>query len=181
MRDILGYIRADIAAYAAAERCQANLLFWLRMVLVTPGFQFVLSYRVQQALVRVPLVGRLLRRLLWWLTCVVYSAEIAMAAQISGGFYIPHPYGIVIGRSRIAARVSIMQNVTIGTKRIVDRSEPVIESDVVLGAGCVILGDVVIGAGSAVGANAVVTTSLPAGSVAVGVPARVMTSASPPP
>ncbi len=42
-----------------------------------------------------------------------------------------------------------------------------------LGAGCVLLGDIEIGDGAMIGANAVVTKSVPAGCVAVGVPAKV--------
>jgi len=174
MHDVLSKIRSDIAAYAKAERCHAGLSFWLRMILVTPGFQFVLCYRLEELLLRIPVLGRVLRRLVWWLSCLVFGAEIAMAAEIDGGLYIPHPYGIVIGRSRIGADVCIMQNVTIGTKHIEDRSIPVIEAGVVLGAGCCVLGEVVVGAGSAVGANAVVLASLPPNSVAVGVPAKIV-------
>lgn len=42
-----------------------------------------------------------------------------------------------------------------------------------IGAGCVLLGDIEIGDGAVIGANAVVTKSVPAGCVAVGVPARI--------
>jgi acetyltransferase-like isoleucine patch superfamily enzyme len=46
--------------------------------------------------------------------------------------------------------------------------------DVWLGAGVTVLGGVAIGDGCVVGAGAVVTRDLPAGSIAVGVPARVI-------
>jgi serine O-acetyltransferase len=162
----------DIEAYARAERCEPNCPFRLRMFLVTPGFQFVLSHRLQEAVVGVPFVGRIVRRLIWWLTCLVFGAEIAMAATIEGGLYIPHPYGIVIGRSVIGRNVSIMQNVTVGTKSVWELAVPEIGDDAVLGAGSVVLGDVRIGPGSVLGANAVALANVPAGSVAVGAPAR---------
>lgn len=47
---------------------------------------------------------------------------------------------------------------------------------VLLGAGVSVLGPVYIGPGSKVGAGSVVVTDLPAHSVAVGVPARVIKS-----
>jgi acetyltransferase-like isoleucine patch superfamily enzyme len=49
-----------------------------------------------------------------------------------------------------------------------------IGSDVWLGAGAVVTAGVTIGDGCIVGAGAVVTRDLPAGSVAVGVPARIV-------
>lgn len=49
-----------------------------------------------------------------------------------------------------------------------------IEDDVFLGAGCVVMPNVTIGRGTVVGAGSVVATSLPAGVVAAGSPARVI-------
>jgi acetyltransferase-like isoleucine patch superfamily enzyme len=48
----------------------------------------------------------------------------------------------------------------------------VIEDDVSLGTGCIILGGVTIGRGALVGAGAVVTTDVLAGETVVGIPAR---------
>lgn len=50
---------------------------------------------------------------------------------------------------------------------------PRIDNGVMLGAGCVLLGGIEVGDGAVIGANAVVTRSVPAGCVAVGVPARI--------
>jgi acetyltransferase-like isoleucine patch superfamily enzyme len=55
-----------------------------------------------------------------------------------------------------------------------DEADVVIGSDVWLGRGAVVLPGVDIGAGAIVAAGAVVTKSLPAGSVAAGIPARVI-------
>lgn len=49
-----------------------------------------------------------------------------------------------------------------------------IESNVWMGHGCTVLGGVRIGSGSVVGAGAVVTRDLPLGSIAAGVPAKVI-------
>ena len=50
---------------------------------------------------------------------------------------------------------------------------PRIGNDVMLGAGCVLLGDIEVGDGAVIGANAVVTKSVPAGCIALGVPAKI--------
>jgi maltose O-acetyltransferase len=51
-----------------------------------------------------------------------------------------------------------------------------IGDDVWIGAGAIVLGGVTIGDGAVIGAGAVVTSDIPADSVAVGVPARVVRS-----
>lgn len=60
------------------------------------------------------------------------------------------------------------------TQGLTSRGDIVIEDDVWLGYGAVVLSGVRIGRGAVVGANAVVTADLPAGAVAVGAPARVV-------
>ncbi|MFN7341358.1 MAG: serine O-acetyltransferase [Opitutia bacterium] len=49
---------------------------------------------------------------------------------------------------------------------------PVVGSDVVVGAGAVILGGISIGDGAVIGANSVVTRDVAPGSTVVGAPAR---------
>jgi maltose O-acetyltransferase len=58
-----------------------------------------------------------------------------------------------------------------GTPRM---GEVVLEDDVFVGEGAMILKGVTIGAGSVIGANSVVTSSVPAGVIAAGNPARVV-------
>lgn len=173
-------IKADLQHYARRENRRVSLSFTLRMFFLTPGFQFVFSHRLMEIVRRIPLVGRLLRRIIWWASCLIFGSELAIAAEIGGGFYIPHPYGIVVGVSKIGRNVRILQNVTIGKRGDDDAHDPVLEDGAALSAGAVVLGAVVIGRDAVVGANSVVLQSVPDGSTAVGIPARILPAHSEP-
>ena len=81
---------------------------------------------------------------------------------------LPHPYGITIHSGAvIGANVVIMQQVTIGSRGS-GIEAPVIENDVLVGAGAKVLGGVRIGHHSKVGANAVVSKDVPPNSTVVG-------------
>lgn len=57
---------------------------------------------------------------------------------------------------------------------LVSRGDIVIDDDVWLGAGVIVLDSVHIGEGAAIGAGAVVTRDIPANAIAAGVPAKVV-------
>ncbi|MDE1179732.1 DapH/DapD/GlmU-related protein [Paraburkholderia sp.] len=82
--------------------------------------------------------------------------------------------GIVVHRQAVlGSNIVIAPNVVIGGRG--RPGAPVIEDDVLIGAGACILGPVKIGKGARIGANAVVLTDVLAGATMVGVPARVAT------
>lgn len=108
---------------------------------------------------------------------MVTGAEIPLNCRIGGGLLIPHPNGIVIHPDAvIGPNCLILQQVTIGTA---GGDAPTIGGRVDLGAGAKVLGAVRVGDQAQVGANAVVLHDLPAGCVAVGVPARILPSTAP--
>jgi len=87
-----------------------------------------------------------------------------------------HPYGVAIAAPvRLGENCVILQNVTIGHRRVFDGTEPGarIGNNVRICAGAIILGPVAVGDGAIIGAGAVVLEDVPAGAVAVGNPARV--------
>ncbi len=118
---------------------------------------------------RVPLVNHLLRRV----QSVVFGIELGNDIELGPGVFFVHPVGIVVGgTARVGARVRFMGSNTVGTAK--DNGCPVIEDDVVVGAGARVLGPVRVGARAVIGANAVVLADIPPDGVAVGIPARVV-------
>jgi serine O-acetyltransferase len=109
---------------------------------------------------------------------VVTGAHIPLnTSEIQGGLQLPHPNGIVIHPdAKIGPNCRLFQQVTLGTGPL--PGLPVLGAHVDIGAGAKILGGVHIGDFAIVGANAVVITDIPAGAVAVGVPAVIKWNAS---
>lgn len=108
---------------------------------------------------RIPLLSRMLK--------VVLNSDIE--CDVAGcELLLPHPYGIVIhSRARLGKRVVILHQVTIGARRSV-AAAPIVEDDVIIGAGAKVLGGIRVGRGAVIGANAVVTRDVPAGATVVG-------------
>lgn len=84
-----------------------------------------------------------------------------------------HFGGIILVARSIGNDVTIRQNTTFGLVHKDNPGWPTIGNNVDIGAGAVIVGDIDIGENSLIGANAVVLKSVPANSIAVGVPAVV--------
>lgn len=170
-------IKADLAHYAGAEKEPVSLKFVLRMFLMTPGFQFVFALRLQEMVKPIPVIGKALRRIIWWLSCFLFSSEVALGAEVGGGLYVPHPYGIVVGAAKIGRDLTLLQNVTIGRRSGSDPMDPLICDRVAIYSGAAILGSITIGKGAIIGANAVVLKDVPPGATAIGVPARIIPAA----
>jgi serine O-acetyltransferase len=147
-----------------------------------PGFQALAVYRFGVARMRVkakPLRAPLsvLYRALFRGVRNFYGIELPYTAQVGRRVVFEHQHGIVVhGSSVIGDECVIRQGVTLGIRRLdaLDAA-PVLGKGVDVGAGAKILGHVHVGDGAAIGANAVVLDDVPAGKVAVGIPARVST------
>lgn len=100
---------------------------------------------------------------------LVYGADIHWNAHIAPGIAINHGMGLAIGHSaRIARGVILSHNVGIGDG--IDpvthlAGQPIIEEDVHIGPGALLLGPITIGARSKLGPNVVVMQSIPPSSV----------------
>ena len=159
-----------------ANDWRANGRDWTR-----PGFRTLAVYRfgvwrmqVRPKLLRGPL--SLVYRSLFRRCRNVYGIELPYSAQVGQHVIIEHQGGIVIhGASVIGEGCVIRQGCTLGIRGVRDvLAAPVLDAGVDIGAGAVILGRIRVGAGARIGANAVVLIDVPAGAVALGVPARIV-------
>lgn len=129
-------------------------------------------YRIGPPLLRKPfsLVYRVLRTF-----CQVATGiELHCETKVGRRLLIEHFGGIIVsGDTVIGDDVVIRQGVTIGLSHTGQRGAPVIGNRVDIGAGAKILGGITIGDDAVIGANAVVIRDVPAGALAVGVPARI--------
>jgi acetyltransferase-like isoleucine patch superfamily enzyme len=93
-----------------------------------------------------------------------YLASITIGCGVniaSGCAFYPYDHGVAPDKP-------------IGHQALQSKGEIVIEDEAWLGYGVIVLSGVRIGKGAVVGAGAVVTHDVPAGAIAVGVPARVV-------
>lgn len=146
-------------------------------VFLDAGFQAVLLHRMAHALLRwrIPVLPAVCRRL----SVAWCGVDILPHARIGGGLFLPHTPGIVIGgRTILGEDCTLLHGVTLGEARFDELDCPRLGQRVTVGAGAQVLGGVTIGDGAMIGAGAVVLADVPAGAVAAGVPARVVSAGS---
>jgi len=126
----------------------------------------VALYRVARALqlARHPTLAKLVT----WINFYLHSVEISPRCAIGPYFFMPHVAGTVIGATAIGEYAVIYHQVTLGAKTVVhlDEGRPVVGNQVI--------GAITIDHDCQIGANSVVLSSVPAGSLAVGIPAKVV-------
>ncbi|MGI0523738.1 serine O-acetyltransferase [Rhizobium giardinii] len=149
--------------------------------LLAQGFWALLVYRlsaprkhVKSKIFRIPyfIVNRIMQKFIE-VTCGIHLPE---STAIGRRLNIEHFGGIIVhGHCVIGDDVTIRQGVTLGNKGAGNLAgAPRIGNRVDIGAGAKIIGNVTIGDDVRIGANAVVLTDIPSHSLAVGVPARVV-------
>ena len=103
------------------------------------------------------------------------GAELPAEVVLGRRFVIEHVGAIVISGDAVFGDDCVIRNgVTVGLRHKGVRGSPIVGDRVDIGAGAKLLGPIRIGNDSAIGANAVVLCDVPANSVAVGIPARIL-------
>lgn len=146
-----------------------------------PGFRALFVHRfgnwrmsVEPKVLRAPL--SLIYRRMFRRVRNKYGIELDFSTRVGRRVQIHHQSGIVInGYCVIGDDCIIRHNVTMGIRSLDDMTgAPTLGRGVDVGTGAVIVGRISVGDGASIGANAVVLQDVPAGTIAVGVPARII-------
>jgi len=168
---MLEQVREDIRV--VFDRDPAARSTW-EVVTCYPGFHALLFHRLSHRLWQLGLkwLARFISHFSRWITGI----EIHPGATIGRRFFIDHGMGVVIGEtSVIGDECTLYHGVTLGgTSWNKGKRHPTLGTGVVIGAGAKVLGPILLGDGARVGSNAVVVKDVPAGSTAVGIPARIL-------
>jgi serine O-acetyltransferase len=133
-------------------------------------------YKVRPRVVRLPF-SILYKLLFFWIQG--RGIELPCEVEVGTNFRIDHQGGIVIsGYAKFGDNCVIRNGVTVGLSHPDDPVAPVFGNNVDIGAGAKILGRISVGDNVSIGANAVVIRDVPSDSIAVGVPARILTKRS---
>ena len=168
-------IKEDVAVVFERDPAARHTL---EILTTYPGVHAILFHRLASACWRIGLkwLARFIAHFSRWVTGV----EIHPGATIGRRFFIDHGMGVVIGETAVVGDdCLIYHGVTLGGKIQASRDEtigkrhPTLGNGVLVGAGATILGPVTIGDGATVAALSVVLTDIPAGALALGIPAKV--------
>ncbi|MFS0703223.1 serine O-acetyltransferase EpsC [Cellulomonas sp. 179-A 9B4 NHS] len=171
LTDFLRVLRDDLDAAHGHDPAARSRL---EVALGYPGVHAIWVYRLAHRMWQVvPL--RLPARLLSQAARALTGVEIHPGARIGARLFIDHGMGVVVGETaEVGDDVVLFHGSTLGGKTMKrGKRHPTLGDRVVVGAGAKVLGPVWVGDGAQVGANAVVITDVPAGAIAVGVPAQV--------
>lgn len=136
------------------------------------GFHALLIYRISHFLwkKKIPLIPLLFTRIIQ----ILYAIDIDYRARIEGGCMIVHGVGLVIGSKVIIKKgCKLYHEVTLGIAETDENDGlPILEENVIIGAGAKVLGKIRIGKNAKIGANSVVIRDVPENHIAVGIPAK---------
>ena len=180
--DIAG-VRSALDADMHRRLCRAGTGTLVRLFLTDRAFRPLVTLRLFHRL-RGTMIGGLVHPLLaiaHKILSQIATVDLPMKTAIGPGLAIAHGWGLVVTHGAvIGSNVTLFHGVTIGQgDRIAADGQritvyPVIEDDVWIGPGAVIVGGVRIGAGSRIMAHAIVTDDVPPRSMVAAAGARIV-------
>lgn len=162
----LALLRADVARRARKRGLQ-GMPAW-RFFRAEPQNKTLAWYRLKHA-ARFAAVRALCNRL--YLRSSRRSGLEILAGELGGGVIMPHWGRIILNADSIGSDLYVFHNVTVGNDYVHGR--PRIGSDVLLGAGSIVVGNITVGDHVIVAAGSVVVRDVPSCSLVAGNPARV--------
>ncbi len=171
----IGYLYWDVlSAYRNDPALRGKATGSLELILYA-GIWAIFFHRPAHLLyiLKIPFIPRLISQVSRFLT----SIEIHPGAKIGAGFFVDHGHGVVIGETaEIGDNVLIYHQVTLGGKGdfSYEKRHPTIGSNVIIGAGAIVLGPITVEDNSKIGAGAVVVHNVPSDSVVVGNPGQII-------
>jgi serine O-acetyltransferase len=143
--------------------------FWVLLIYRFGRWRYSVTWRP----LRLPL--SFMYKILKFFSEMLLGVELPCEAIIGSRFCIEHIGGIVVsGDAVFGDDCTIRNGVTVGLRNRGVRGSPRLGDRVDIGAGAKLLGTIIIGNDTAIGANAVVLSDVPADSIAVGIPARII-------
>jgi serine O-acetyltransferase len=176
-------VRRDLARYFTFESRTGNATLFekARILAENHALKGLLVYRFGSWVNResprpLKLPLKMIYRALDEVVTAAWGMHIHSTAEIDGGLYISHPWGILIGATRMGRDCNVGQGVTIGIRPggAERESIPTIGDRVFIGPGSIVFGPIHIADGAAIGPLTVVGRNLPPRCLAVGNPMQIV-------
>jgi serine O-acetyltransferase len=176
-----GLVRKDIEfqgqwpkTFGLIRKDRPGWFVFLYLFFTVHGFPPVALFRLQSFLYEAGLSP--LATFVSRINSFVYGVTIGNQVRSNGALLISHGQVVLDGWTTLGDRVEINPFVTLGisnsSQRAFELWGPTIGDHVNVGTGAKVIGRVTVGDHVRIGANAVVLSDIPAGSTAVGAPAR---------
>ncbi len=173
---MLERLREDIQMIKERDPAAKN---YVEILLCYPGLHAIWFHRVAHSLYQSKWYT--LARLLSHFSRLFTGIEIHPGAKIGRRLFIDHGMGVVIGETtEIGDDCLIYKGVVLGGTTLEKKKRhPTLGNRVIIGSNSTVLGAITVGDGARIGSGSVVVKPVPNGATVVGVPGRIVESATP--